>query len=97
MEITFYGSANFSDRISDDIPPQMKFLKYSYTYYNTELLSSKRYMLACAPIKDSDQLSHLLSLIRVFDERSLGSQGTNVVRFFTRKTKNLVRLRESAD
>ena len=43
-----------------------------------ELVSSKRYKLACAPIKDSDQPALLRSLIRVFDGCSMGSQGSNV-------------------
>ena len=32
----------------------------------------------CARIEDSDQPVHPRSLIRVFDERSMGSQGFNV-------------------
>ena len=36
------------------------------------------YKLACAPIDDSDQTAHLRSLIRVFNGRSMGSQGFNV-------------------
>ena len=39
--------------------------------------SSKRYKLACSPIKDSDQPAHSCSLIRVFDWRSTCSQGSN--------------------
>ena len=41
-------------------------------------LSSKSYKLACAPIEDSDQSAHSRSLIRVFNERSIGSQGFSV-------------------
>ena len=41
-------------------------------------MSSKRKKLACAPIKDSDQPVHPHSLIRVFDGRSVSSQGSNV-------------------
>ena len=40
--------------------------------------SSKRYKLACAPIKDSALPAHLCCLFRVFDRRSLGSQGPNL-------------------
>ena len=39
-------------------------------------VSSKRYKLAWAPIGDSDQSAHMRSLIRVFDARSIGSQGS---------------------
>ena len=38
----------------------------------TELVSNKRYKLACAPIEDSDQPAHPHSLIRVFADRSMG-------------------------
>ena len=41
-----------------------------------ELVSSKRYRLACAHIEDSDQPAHLLTLIRVFNGQSIGSQGS---------------------
>ena len=37
-----------------------------------------RHKLACTSIEDSDQPAHPRSLIRVFDERSMGSQGSNV-------------------
>ena len=40
--------------------------------------SSKRYKLACVPIKDSDQPAHLHSLIRVFNGHSMGSQSPHV-------------------
>ena len=36
------------------------------------------YKLAYAPIEDSDQPAHSRSLVRVFDGRSVGSQGSNV-------------------
>ena len=38
----------------------------------------KRYKLACAAIKDSDQPAHPPSQVRVFDRRSMGSHGSNV-------------------
>ena len=41
-------------------------------------VTTKTYKLACAPIEDSDQAAHPRSLIRVFDGRSMGSQGYNV-------------------
>ena len=43
-----------------------------------EPVSSKRYKLACAPIEDSDQPAQMRRLIRVFDGRSMGSQGFSV-------------------
>ena len=43
-----------------------------------ELVSSKRYKLACLSIKDSDQPGHPLSLISIFDVCSVGSQGSIV-------------------
>ena len=43
-----------------------------------ESVSSKWYKLACATIKDSDQLAHPYNLIRVFDGCSIGSQGSNI-------------------
>ena len=43
-----------------------------------EPVSSKRDKLASAPIKDSDQPVHPHSLIRVFNGRSMGSQGSSV-------------------
>ena len=39
-----------------------------------ELVSRKRYKLACVPIKDSNHLAHPHSLIRVIDGHSLGRQ-----------------------
>ena len=50
-----------------------------YTLYSSiiEPVFSRKYNLACAPIEDSDQTAHLRSLIRVFDGRSMGSQGSN--------------------
>ena len=42
-----------------------------------EAVSSKRYKMVCASIKNSDQPAHPRSLIRVFDGRSTGSQGSN--------------------
>ena len=47
------------------------------TFIN-EPVSNKRYKLACVPIEDSDQPLHPCSLIRVFDERSMDSQGSGV-------------------
>ena len=40
--------------------------------------ASKWYMLACAPIEDSDQIALARKLIRVFYGRSTGSQESNV-------------------
>ena len=40
-------------------------------------MSSKRYLLACAHIEDSDQPVHSHSLIRVVDGRLMGSQESN--------------------
>ena len=40
--------------------------------------SSKTYKLACAPIEDSDEPDHPRHLIKVFDERSMGSQESSV-------------------
>ena len=47
---------------------------------STELVSSKRYTLVCAPIEDSDQHAHPHSLTRIFNGtvRSLSSQGSIV-------------------
>ena len=39
-------------------------------------MSSERYKLACAHIEDSDQTAHVRSLIRVFDGRFIGSEGS---------------------
>ena len=55
-------------------------------------MSTKRYKLACAPIKDIDQHPH--SLIRVFNGRSMGSQGSNIS--LGRKLR-LIRLCKCAD
>ena len=41
-------------------------------------VSSKRYKLEGSLIEDSDQTAHPRSLIRVFDERYMGSQGSIV-------------------
>ena len=41
-------------------------------------VASKRYMLGCAPIIESDQPAHLHCLIRVFNGHSIGSQASNV-------------------
>ena len=41
-------------------------------------ISSKRYKLACVSIEDPDQPAHPGSLIRVFDGRSVGTQGSSV-------------------
>ena len=43
-----------------------------------ELVSNKRYKLACAPIEDSDQPVHPQSPIRIFDGHSMGRQGSNI-------------------
>ena len=45
---------------------------------NNEPVSSIWYNFPCAPIEDSDQSAHPRSLIRVFDGRSMGSQGSDV-------------------
>ena len=58
-------------------------------------MSGKWNKLAFAPIEDSDQPAHPHSLIRVFDGRSMDSQGCNL--FFRRKIKALIRLHECAD
>ena len=42
-----------------------------------ESMSSKEYQLTCAPIRDSDQHAHHYSLTRVFNGRSMCSQGSN--------------------
>ena len=55
-----------------------------------EPVSIKTYMLAYAPIEDSDQTAHQRSLIRVFDGRSMDSQGSNVSSGI--RTKILIRL-----
>ena len=52
--------------------------------------SSKRYLLAYAPIKDSDQTAWTRRLIRIFDGRSMGSKGSSVSS--GGKTKTLLRL-----
>ena len=49
-----------------------------------EPMSSKRYKLACAPNKDSDQSLHQRSLIRVFDGPSMDIQGLNDSSFWKR-------------
>ena len=43
-----------------------------------ELVPIIRYSLTCAPFKDSDQPVHARSLIRVFDMRYIGRQGSKV-------------------
>ena len=43
-----------------------------------EIEFSKNYKLACAHIKDSDQPAQWRRLIRVFNGRSIGSQGSNI-------------------
>ena len=58
-------------------------------------MSSERFKFACAPTEDSDQAARLRSLIRVFNERFIGSQGSTVS--CRRKTKTLIRLCECAD
>ena len=49
-----------------------------YHWTQNEPVSSEMYMLACAPIEDSDQPAHPRSLIRVFDRSSMGSLGSIV-------------------
>ena len=39
-----------------------------------EPVSSKRYKLACAPIKDSDQTEHQRSLVSLYEGLDMGSQ-----------------------
>ena len=46
-------------------------------YNLVEPVCSEMYKLACTSVKDSDQPAHLHSLIRVYDENSMGSQGFN--------------------
>ena len=46
-------------------------------FLSHEPVSSIRYKFACAPIKDSDQSAHQRNLIRVFEGRPMGSQGSN--------------------
>ena len=54
------------------------FSKPVYWYHEiNEPVPSKRYMLACGPIKDSDQPAYLRSLIRVFNGGSVGSHEFN--------------------
>ena len=48
--------------------------KSEFTSLHIGPVSSETYKFACAPIEDSDQPAHLRGLIRVFDERSMGSQ-----------------------
>ena len=55
----------------------------------------KQSKLTCAHIKDSDQPAYPRSLVRVFDGRCMGSQGSNVSS--GKKTKTLIRLCECAD
>ena len=48
------------------------------TTQNIYLASNHRYRFACVPIEDSDQPAHPRSLIKVFDGRSMESQGSYV-------------------
>ena len=41
-------------------------------------VSTIMYKLACASVENSDLSAHLLSLIRVFNWRSICSQGSNI-------------------
>ena len=43
-----------------------------------EHMSSKKFKLACAPNKDSDQTVQMHRLIKVFVGCSMGSQGSNI-------------------
>ena len=43
-----------------------------------KLVSCQRYLLPCAPIKDSDQPAQPCSLIRVLNGHTIGSQGSNI-------------------
>ena len=52
-------------------------LRFSHTL-SFEPMSRKRYNLACALNEDLDQPAHTRSLIRVFDVRSMDSQGFNI-------------------
>ena len=45
---------------------------------NNQPVFRERHKFACAPIEDSDQPAPLRRLIRVYDERSKGSYGSNV-------------------
>ena len=62
---------------------------------STELVSSQRYKLACAPIKSSEQPAHSRSLIRIYDGHSVVSQEPNVTS--GEKPKALIRLCGCAD
>ena len=67
-------------------------LHASQIHCSFQLISSKRYMLACVPIEDSDQPAHIRSLVRV-----LLYVWSRVPHFFRRKTKALLRLCGCAD
>ena len=51
---------------------------FSSGYNYSEVQQKMQFKLAVAPIIDSDQPAHPHSLIRVFDGRSMGSQGIDV-------------------
>ena len=51
--------------------------KSGYHIIILEPMFCKKYILACAPNKDSDQPAQSRSLIIVFDERFMGSQWPN--------------------
>ena len=56
----------------------LSYFAMSKDKHKYEQVSSKRYKLTCTPIKDSDQPAHPQSLIRVFNVRSMGNEGSNV-------------------
>ena len=53
-------------------------ISYHLNQFKIHELISKRYKLACAPIKDTYQTAYPRSLSRVFDGCSMGRQGSNV-------------------
>ena len=71
--ISIYGIFNdqsFNDMLTNDI--------VSFEQLGPGLQSQKTYLLTCAPSEDSDQPAHSRSLIRIFTERILDSQGCKV-------------------
>ena len=83
-----FGFRKCSDQLPCFVPPlwgvipdAIKFQKkFNWNKYREwiEPVSSMRYTFAGAYIEDSDQPAHPRSLIRVFDRRSMSSQGSNV-------------------
>ena len=63
--------------ISENGPCSKHYTIYPLSFIK-EPVSSEKYKLACAPIEDSDQPARPRSLIRFFDERSMGSQGSSL-------------------